>query len=70
LWGCGGNLAARFLAEPRLIITNAPTGISGQCQYWFYYPDTGLIDGPGLLGIVGFHPRFPYGFPVEAIVHL
>lgn len=61
--GTGATLAARFLGIPHLILTNERI-IPGQVTVWIY----NLADplgpwGRTFLGIVGFHPRFPYGFP-------
>jgi len=68
--GTGATLAARFVGIPHLILTNWRI-IPGQVTVFFH----NLADpqGPwfmGFLGIVGFHPRFPYGFPVAPDVPL
>ena len=61
----GATLAACFRGHRDIIITNAPTLFPGnQCTVWVIL-NSGLYSGPGNLGIVGFHPRFPYGFLVE-----
>lgn len=70
LGGTGATLAARWRLAPQLIITNEDTGFAGQCRLYVIGPNPDDPIEPGLLGIVGFHPRFPYGFPVEPDVPL
>jgi len=68
--GTRATLAARFVGIPPLILTNERI-IPGQVTCYFH--STVNPHGPWsqiFLGIVGFHPRFPYGFPVLPDVHL
>lgn len=70
LMDTGASLASCFLGHPELIITNAKVPFPGtQCVVWVLL-NTGLYSGPGYLGIVGSHRRFPYGFGVEPDVPL
>ena len=64
-WGLGNSgatLASRFLGLPNLFITNEDVGDPGQCRAWFDAPDMDTPMAKVLLGIVGIHPHFPYGF--------
>jgi len=64
LGNSGCNLASHFVGFPGLIITNEKVPFTDQCRVWVVDPDEDIPFSPSYLGIVGFHPRFPYGFNV------
>jgi len=61
----GATLAAHFIGHPELMITNEKIPFLGQCRVWTTVPNTDIPMSGSFLGIVGFHPRFPYGFGVD-----
>lgn len=61
----GATLAARYVTQPHIVLTNAPGFAGGTRQLWFTHPNTDL---PWVVHSVGFPPglgNFPYGEPVE-----
>jgi len=60
LVGVGATLAARFLVNPLIVLTNAPApNLLNNVQLWFTRADTLAGYSRSELGIGGMH--FPYG---------